>query len=161
MGSIHEYSAERLNGTDEALSTYRGKVLLVVNVASKCRFTPQYEGLEALYQKHKEAGFEILGFPCNQFGAQEPGDAGEIENFCAVNYGVSFPLFSKVKVNGPSAHPVYKFMRNEKKGLGGTSSVKWNFTKFLVDREGKVIRRFGPQDTPAMIERHILGLLGE
>jgi len=159
MATIHDFSAQRLNGDDEPLSTYKGRILLVVNVASKCGFTPQYEGLETLYKTYKDQDFEILGFPCNQFGMQEPGTAEDIENFCSLNYGVSFPLFAKVDVNGLNAHPVYKFMRKEKRGLGGSTSIKWNFTKFLVDRDGKVVKRFGPQDTPAMIERHVQGLL--
>ena len=153
--SVHDFSAKRLSGKEENLSAYKGKTLLIVNVASKCGFTPQYEGLQELYETYKDKGLEILGFPCNQFGAQEPGDEKEIASFCAVSYGVTFPMFAKVEVNGESAHPLYKFLKKEKKGLAGTEAIKWNFTKFLVDADGKVVERFGPQDTPELIGRKL------
>lgn len=147
---IYEFSAKRNDGTDEPLSVYRGKVLLVVNVASKCGFTPQYSGLEQLYRKYREQGFEILAFPSNQFGHQEPGSDAEILNFCESNYQVSFPLFSKIEVNGPGEHSLYSFLKKEKGGLAG-SRIKWNFTKFLVNREGRVVERFAPATTPEEI----------
>jgi len=156
---IYDFDATRLDGSAAAISDYKGKVLLIVNVASKCGFTPQYEGLETLYRKHKDAGLEILAFPCNQFGAQEPGDAKEIANFCSTTYEVSFPVFAKTDVNGEAAHSLYKWIKGKKPGLAGSRSIKWNFTKFLVDRDGSVVARFGPQDTPAAIEKHIVKLL--
>lgn len=159
MSELYQIEAERLAGGAEKLSAYKGQVVLVVNVASKCGFTPQYEGLEALYRQYKEDGFAVLGFPSNQFGEQEPGDAEEIANFCSLTYDVTFPMFEKVDVNGADAHPLYKWLKSEKPGLAGTKNIKWNFTKFLVDRDGKVVQRFGPQDTPAVIERHIKKLL--
>ena len=157
--SVYDFAAETLDGKPAALGDYRGQVLLIVNTASKCGFTPQYEGLEALYRKHKDQGFAVLGFPCNQFGAQEPGDAAEIAGFCAVNYGVSFPLFAKIEVNGPGADPLYTFLKKEKGGLLGSESVKWNFTKFLADRSGKVVARFAPTDKPEALAKVIEGLL--
>ena len=147
--SIYDFSAVSVDGHETPLAQYRGKVLLVVNTASKCGFTPQYAGLETLYHQFKDQGVVVLGFPCNQFGGQEPGTEGEIAQFCELNYGVSFPIFAKVDVNGAGAHPLYKFLKSEKSGILGTEGIKWNFTKFLVDREGNVVRRFAPSVTPA------------
>src|ERR1700694_1771562 len=147
--SLSELSATLLDGQPVSLSEFKGRVLLIVNSASKCGFTPQYQGLEQLYRTHKERGFEVLGFPCNQFGAQEPGTAEEIGAFCERNYGVTFPMFSKIDVNGPNTHPVYQFLKSRKRGIFGTSRIKWNFTKFLIDREGKVTRRYAPSIKPA------------
>lgn len=141
------------------LSDFKGKVLLIVNVASKCGFTPQYQGLEKLYRKYKDKGFEILAFPCNQFGNQEPGTNEEIKEFCTTNYNVTFRLFDKIEVNGPNTHPLYKFLKDAKPGLMGTKDIKWNFTKFLVDRNGFVIDRYAPQTTPESIEKDIEKLL--
>jgi glutathione peroxidase len=150
--SIYDFEAATLDGKPAPLADYRGKVLLIVNTASKCGFTPQYEGLEALWRKYKDRGLVILGFPCNQFGAQEPGDAGEIASFCSLTYDVSFPMMTKVEVNGPAAHPLYAWLKRQKKGLLGTESIKWNFTKFLIGRDGAVIERFGPTITPQALE---------
>ena len=144
----------------QSLCQYAGKVLLVVNSASYCGFTPQYEGLEALHRKYRERGLVVLGFPCNQFGHQEPGDEGEIKNFCRLQYDVTFPLFAKIEVNGAEAHPLYKLLKTTKPGLLGSTAIKWNFTKFLVGREGEVLRRYAPQDTPASLERDIEAALG-
>ena len=157
--SVYDFAAETLDGKPAALADYRGQVLLIVNTASKCGFTPQYEGLEALYRKHKDQGFAVLGFPCNQFGAQEPGDAAEIANFCALTYEVSFPMFAKIEVNGPQAHPLYAYLKGEKKGILGSEGIKWNFTKFLIDRSGKVVARYAPTDKPEAIEGDIEKLL--
>ncbi len=159
MASVHDFSARRIDGREESLAAYKGKALLIVNVASKCGFTPQYEGLQKLYEDNRARGLEVLGFPCNQFGAQEPGDEKEIQNFCSLNYGVTFPMFAKVDVNGDVAHPLWKFLKKEKKGLAGSEAIKWNFTKFLVDKEGAVVARFGPQDTPELIGRKLASLL--
>jgi glutathione peroxidase len=156
---VYEFAAETLDGKPAALADYRGQVLLIVNTASKCGFTPQYEGLEALYRRHKDQGFAVLGFPCNQFGAQEPGDAAEIANFCSLTYDVSFPMFSKVDVNGPAAHPLYAFLKKQKKGLLGSEGIKWNFTKFLVDRSGAVVERFAPTTKPEALESAVEALL--
>ncbi|MDE1937207.1 glutathione peroxidase [Bradyrhizobium sp.] len=158
MGSIYDFSAKSLAGEETPLKQFEGKVLLVVNTASACGFTPQYKGLEALQQKYAERGFSVLGFPCNQFGRQEPGTAVEIEEFCATNYAVSFPMFDKIEVNGSSAHPLYQYLRREKSGLLG-SAIKWNFTKFLVDRSGKVVGRYAPTTTPEQLTRDIEALL--
>jgi glutathione peroxidase len=157
--SVYDYTAHTLEGAETSLAEWRGKVLLVVNVASKCGFTPQYTGLEALYRKYKDRGFAILGFPCNQFGAQEPGDAAEIASFCSLTYDVSFPMMSKIEVNGPAADPLYAYLKKEKKGVLGTEAVKWNFTKFLIDREGNVVRRFAPADKPEALASAIEALL--
>jgi glutathione peroxidase len=157
--SAYDFEAQTLDGKPAPLGDYRGKVLLIVNTASKCGFTPQYEGLEALYRKHKDQGFVVLGFPCNQFGAQEPGDAAEIANFCSLTYDVSFPMFSKVDVNGPKAHPLYAFLKKEKKGLLGSEGIKWNFTKFLVGRDGEVVERFAPTTKPEALESAVEKLL--
>jgi glutathione peroxidase len=148
MTTVHDFSAKTLSGQDQSLAAYKGKVLLIVNVASKCGFTPQYEGLEALEKRYAPTGFEVLGFPCNQFGAQEPGDAAEIENFCTLTYGVSFPMFAKIDVNGDHADPLYAFLKKAKKGLLGSEGIKWNFTKFLVGKDGQVIARYAPSATP-------------
>ena len=158
--SFYDFSAQALDGNDVTMSTYKGKVVLVVNVASKCGFTPQYTGLEELYQKYKDRGLVILGFPCNQFGNQEPGTSAEIKQFCSLTYPVTFPIFSKVEVNGDNAHPLYKFLKHEQSGLLGSEAVKWNFTKFLVDRSGKVVDRYAPQTTPASMAGDIEKLLG-
>ena len=159
MTTIADFTVTTNRGEELDLAEKKGKVLLVVNTASKCGFTPQYDGLEDLYQKYKDQGFEVLGFPCNQFGAQEPGNADEIAEFCKVNFGVTFPLMEKVDVNGPEASPVFDWMKGEAKGLMGSTGIKWNFTKFLVDRDGKVVKRFAPQDAPGSIARHIEKLL--
>ncbi|MFZ1742647.1 MAG: glutathione peroxidase [Pontixanthobacter sp.] len=159
MTTIAEFSVKKPDGSDLDLSEKLGKVLLVVNTASKCGFTPQYDGLEELHKKFGDQGFEVLGFPCNQFGGQEPGNAEEIDQFCKVNFGVTFPLMQKIEVNGDGASPLFDWMKAEAPGLMGSKSVKWNFTKFLIDREGKVVRRYAPTDTPARIEKDIAKLL--
>jgi glutathione peroxidase len=159
MASIYDFSAKTIDGTEQALDAYRGKALLIVNVASKCGFTPQYEGLEALYRKLHDQGFVVLGFPCDQFGHQEPGNEAEIKNFCSLNYDVSFPLFAKIDVNGADTHPLYKYLKHEAKGVLGSESVKWNFTKFLVDKAGSVIKRYAPNDTPQSIEKDVVAAL--
>ncbi|AWW74930.1 glutathione peroxidase [Erythrobacter sp. KY5] len=159
MTTIADFEVTTNRGEALDLATKKGKVLLVVNTASKCGFTPQYDGLEKLYQDFKDKDFEVLGFPCNQFGAQEPGNADEIAEFCKVNFGVTFPLMAKIDVNGPDASPLFDWMKNEKKGVMGSKSIKWNFTKFLIDRDGNVVKRYGPQDTPRMIARDIEKLL--
>jgi glutathione peroxidase len=157
--TIADFDARLPNGDRINLADRLGKVLLIVNTASKCGFTPQYEGLEELWQRHRDAGFEILAFPCNQFGAQEPGTADEIESFCKVNFGLSFPLMGKVDVNGENAEPLFNWLKKEAPGLLGTKAIKWNFTKFLIDRQGKVVRRYAPTDKPADIEGDIIALL--
>ncbi|MCR9179745.1 MAG: glutathione peroxidase [Erythrobacteraceae bacterium] len=159
MTTIADFTVATNRGESLDLSAKLGTVLLVVNTASKCGFTPQYDGLEKLYQQFRDKGFEVLGFPCNQFGGQEPGNADEIAEFCKVNFGVTFPLMAKVEVNGPEASPLFDWMKKEAKGLMGSTSIKWNFTKFLVDREGHVVKRYGPQDTPAAIAKDIAKLL--
>jgi glutathione peroxidase len=159
MASFYDFEAETLDGKPAPLADYRGKVVLVVNTASKCGFTGQYEGLEALYRKHRDRGLVVLGFPCNQFGQQEPGDAAEIASFCSLTYEVDFPMMRKVDVNGPKAHPLYAFLKHEKKGLLGTEAIKWNFTKFLVDRSGQVVGRFAPTVEPKALEGAIEALL--
>jgi glutathione peroxidase len=159
MSSVYDFSAETLEGRLVSLADYRGKVMLIVNTASKCGFTPQYEGLEALYKAHADEGLVVLGFPCNQFGAQEPGDAAEIANFCSLTYDVSFPMFAKIDVNGPQAHPLYQFLKKAKKGILGSEGIKWNFTKFLVNKSGEVVARYAPTDAPAAIEGDIKKLL--
>jgi len=158
---IYEYSARTIAGEPVSLSIYRGKVCLIVNVASECGFTPQYRGLEELYQRHRARGFVVLGFPCNQFGAQEPGDEGAIQAFCSANFGVTFPLFAKIDVKGPAAHPLFRHLTSRRRGLLGTRAIKWNFTKFLVDRTGLVQHRFGPRTPPAQLEPAIVALLGQ
>ncbi|WP_346295237.1 glutathione peroxidase [Rhodopseudomonas sp. P1] len=158
MASIYDFTAKSLAGKDVALKDFEGKVLLIVNTASACGFTPQYKGLEALQQKYAARGFSVLGFPCNQFGAQEPGNEAQIAQFCSTNYGVSFPMFAKIDVNGAGAHPLYKFLKDEKGGLLG-SAIKWNFTKFLVDRSGRVVSRHAPTTTPEALSKEIETLL--
>jgi glutathione peroxidase len=157
--SVHDFSARLLNGEEVSLSRWRGQVLLIVNTASACGFTPQYAGLEDLYEQFGGDGLTVLGFPCNQFGEQEPGDAAAISEFCARNYRVTFPLFEKIEVNGPDAHPLFHHLKKEKSGLLGTESIKWNFTKFLVDRGGKVVARYAPQTKPEELEGPIRKLL--
>ena len=159
MTTIADFTVTNNRGEEIDLATKQGKVLLVVNTASKCGFTPQYDGLEELYQQFKDRDFEVLGFPCNQFGAQEPGNADEIAEFCKVNFGVTFPLMAKIDVNGPDASPLFDWMRHEKKGLLGSTSIKWNFTKFLIDRDGNVVKRYAPQDAPKTIAKDIEKLL--
>lgn len=159
MTSIYDFSAKTLDGKDVSLGDWRGKVMLIVNTASKCGFTYQYGGLEALHRDYAARGLAVLGFPCNQFGKQEPGDAAEIANFCSLTYDVTFPMFAKIVVNGDNAHPLYKWISKEKRGFLGSSRIKWNFTKFLVDRSGKVVGRFGPTTKPEALKAAIEGLL--
>lgn len=159
MSTVYDFSATSLSGDEIPLKQYAGKVLLIVNTASKCGFTPQYSGLEALQEKYGARGFEVLGFPCNQFAGQEPGNAEEIKNFCSLNYNVTFPLFAKVAVNGQEAHPLFRFLKSAKRGLLGSQSIKWNFTKFLVDRNGTVVERYGPTTKPEAIQSRIESLL--
>ena len=159
MSKIHEIPVKAANGSETNLSDQSDNVLLIVNVASKCGFTPQYEGLEALQKRYGDKGFSVLGFPCNQFGAQEPGDAEEIANFCKLTYGVDFPLYAKVDVNGDTAAPLYQHLKNEAPGLLGSKKIKWNFTKFLVDKAGKVVKRYAPQTKPEDIAGDIEALL--
>lgn len=159
MSDFYGFSAEALMGSDQGFSDFEGKVVLIVNTASKCGFTPQYKGLEALYQKYKGRGLVVLGFPCNQFGKQEPGDEGEIGEFCERNFGVTFPLFAKVDVNGDNAHPLFAHLKKRAPGFLGTESIKWNFTKFLVAKDGKAIKRFAPKDKPQALESAIEALL--
>lgn len=159
MSTVYDFSATSLSGDEIPLKQYAGKVLLIVNTASKCGFTPQYSGLEALQEKYAARGFEVLGFPCNQFAGQEPGNAEEIKNFCSLNYNLTFPLFAKVAVNGQEAHPLFRFLKSAKRGLLGSQSIKWNFTKFLVDRNGTVVERYGPTTKPEAIQSRIESLL--
>ena len=159
MTTIADFTVESSNGSKLDLSEKKGKVLLVVNTASKCGFTPQYKGLEEVFQDYKDKGFEVLAFPCNQFGGQEPGGQDEIEQFCEVNFGLSFPLMKKVDVNGAEASPLFDWMKGEAPGLMGSKSIKWNFTKFLIDRDGNVVKRYAPQDTPDRIRKDIEKLL--
>ena len=159
MTKLTDFPVRLADGTMGDLSAYAGKVLLIVNTASKCGFTPQYEGLEELYREYKDRGFEVLAFPCNQFGAQEPGDAAEIANFCSLTYDVSFPVMAKIDVNGDDADPIFKHLKQEKTGLLG-SGIKWNFTKFLVDRDGKVVSRHAPTTKPEQLRKEIEELLG-
>ena len=148
MATAYDFSARDIQGHEQSLADYRGKVLLVVNVASKCGFTPQYAGLEKLWRQYRDRGLVVLGFPCDQFGHQEPGDEAEIRNFCSLSYDVDFPMFAKVEVNGGGAHPLWKWLKNEKAGLLGIEAIKWNFTKFLVGKDGHVVKRFAPNDDP-------------
>ena len=157
--SIYDAEISTLEGQKASLSDYEGKALLLVNVASKCGLTPQYKGLQEIYQQFSARGFEVLGFPCNQFGKQEPGDAGQIGAFCEKNYGVTFPMFAKIEVNGANAHPLYKYLKDKEPGLLGIEAIKWNFTKFLVDRKGSVIKRYAPQTKPESITEDIEKLL--
>ena len=159
MSSFYDLSAQRLDGSAQPMADLKGKVVLVVNVASKCGFTPQYAGLEALWRKYYERGLVILGFPCNQFGHQEPGDAEDIGKFCSLTYHVTFPMFAKVDVNGAGTHPVYQHLKAEAPGVLGTEGIKWNFTKFLLDKNGKVVQRFAPTDKPEDLAKDIERLL--
>jgi glutathione peroxidase len=157
--TLYDFTAQRLNGEPQALDAYRGKVVLIVNTASQCGFTPQYTGLEELYRRFKDQGFVVLGFPCNQFGAQEPGDAEAIGQFCQTRFDVSFPLFAKIDVNGDNAHPLYTWLKHEAAGILGTEAIKWNFTKFLINREGKVIDRYAPATRPDELAEAVEALL--
>jgi len=157
--TLYDFSAERLNGDQHSLDVYRGKVLLIVNTASHCGFTPQYTGLEKLYRQFRERGLVVLGFPCNQFGEQEPGDAEAIGQFCQTRFDVSFPLFAKIDVNGDNAHPLYAWLKHEAAGILGTEAIKWNFTKFLVDRDGKVVHRYAPATRPEELTDAVEALL--
>jgi glutathione peroxidase len=159
MTSIYDFSAKTIDGAEQKLGAYHGKTMLIVNVASKCGFTPQYEGLEAMYRKFEDKGLVVLGFPCDQFGHQEPGNEAEIKNFCSLNYEVSFPMFAKIDVNGSGTHPLYKYLKHEAKGLLGSEAIKWNFTKFLVDKNGNVVKRYAPTDTPQGIEKEVAAAL--
>jgi glutathione peroxidase len=160
MNPIYDIAVKTIDGETEKLAAFDGKVMLVVNVASKCGFTPQYEGLEALYRQFRDRGLVVLGFPCDQFGHQEPGAEAEIKTFCQQQYDVSFPLFAKIEVNGEGTHPLYRVLKSEARGLLGTQAIKWNFTKFLIDKGGKVLKRFAPTDRPADLAREIEPLLG-
>ncbi len=159
MTSIYDFEAETIRGESKTLGDYKGKVVLIVNTASKCGFTPQFEGLETLYNTYKDQGLVIAGFPCNQFGHQDPGANDEIQEFCQMNYGVSFPMFAKIDVNGSNAHPLFQHLKKEAPGVLGSKNIKWNFTKFLVDREGNVVKRFGSNTKPKDIEKDIKALL--
>ncbi|MFC7371883.1 glutathione peroxidase [Fictibacillus iocasae] len=161
MTTVYDFTATNIKGEEVPLDQYRGKVLLIVNTASKCGFTPQYEGLQQLYKELKEEGLEILGFPCNQFGAQEPGSENDIQEFCQLNYGVSFPMFGKVDVKGDNASPLFHYLSKEAPGILGSKSIKWNFTKFLIDRNGRVVSRFAPTDKPEALKNSIQELLSE
>lgn len=153
--SIYNYSAKTISGEEVSLEKYKGKVLLIVNTASKCGFTPQFDGLQKVYEKYQENGLEILGFPSNQFMQQEPGEGDEIEQFCKVNYGVTFQMFDKIDVNGDGAHPLYNYLKSEAPGFLGTKGIKWNFTKFLISKEGKVLKRYSPKTKPEDIVKDI------
>ena len=157
--TVYEFSAQTVGGKEQSLDTYEGKVLLVVNTASKCGFTPQFAGLEELYEKYRDQGLEILGFPCNQFGNQDPGSNDEIQEFCQLNYGVSFPMFAKIEVNGSGTDPLFKHLKKAAPGALGTERIKWNFTKFLVDADGKVVKRYAPTVKPKDIEKDVKKLL--
>jgi glutathione peroxidase len=159
MTSVYDCSAEMLAGGTQSLADYRGRPMLIVNTASECGFTPQYAGLQKLHESYGGQGLAVLGFPCNQFGGQEPGEAGEIAGFCTTNYGVGFPMFAKVEVNGPAAHPLFDYLKGEARGLLGTRRIKWNFTKFLVDREGHVVSRHAPSATPESLRPAIEAVL--
>ena len=159
MSTVHEFEARSLEGKPVSLRDYDGKVMLIVNTASKCGFTPQYEGLEAIYKRYRDRGLVILGFPCNQFGEQEPGSADEIGAFCQKNYGVSFPMFDKIDVNGDHAHPLYQWLKKSAPGLLGSERIKWNFTKFLLDRQGNVVERYAPVTKPQDVAQDIETLL--
>ena len=159
MASLYDIEVRAMDGKTQPLAAYRGKTLLVVNVASRCGFTPQYTGLEALYRKYKDQGLVVLGFPCNQFGRQEPGTEAEIQQFCATTYDVTFPLFAKIDVNGPATDPLYEFLKSSRPGLLGTEAIKWNFTKFLVNGRGEVVARYAPSDTPEKIDQAVAGVL--
>ena len=160
MTSIYDFSARDIDGNERSLAEWRGKTMLVVNVASKCGFTPQYTGLEALWQADRDKGLVVLGFPCDQFGHQEPGSEAQIQDFCTSEYDVTFPLFVKTEVNGEGTHPLYRVLKSEARGLLGTQAIKWNFTKFLIDKAGQVVRRYAPTDKPENLARDIEPLLG-
>jgi glutathione peroxidase len=157
--SLYDFEVRSIDGRPTTLGEFRGQVLLIVNVASRCSLTPQYAGLESLYKQFHGQGLSVLGFPCNQFAHQESGDEAAIQQFCSLTYNVSFPLFAKIDVNGPNAHPLYQFLKSERPGILGTKSIKWNFTKFLIDRSGQVVKRFAPQSRAKGIERAIVGML--
>jgi len=157
--SVYDFTCQTITGEEKPLADFEGKLLLIVNTASKCGFTPQFEGLEKLYEKYKKKGLVILGFPCNQFARQDPGSEEEIQEFCQVNYGVNFPMFGKIRVNGSGTDPLYQYLKKEAPGRLGTEAIKWNFTKFLVDRKGKVVRRYAPLETPEEIEKDIKKML--
>jgi glutathione peroxidase len=157
--SIYDFRANTIDGVEQSMQAYRDQVLLIVNVASKCGFTPQYTGLEALYRKLHPRGFSVLGFPCDQFGKQEPGDEREIRSFCSLTYDVTFPMFAKIEVNGAGAHPLYKYLKRQQPGILGSEAIKWNFTKFLIGRDGEVVKRFGSMDKPEAIEARVTALL--
>jgi len=159
MTSIYDFTARDIDGRERSLSEFRGKTLLIVNTASQCGFTYQYEGLEALHRKYADKGVEVLGFPCNQFGKQEPGNAEEIKNFCSLTYDVTFPMFAKIDVNGPKTHPLYDYLKSEKRGFLGSKSIKWNFTKFLIGRDGEIRARFAPNVKPEALDGVIAKLL--
>ena len=159
MANVYDFTVKNIRGKNVKLDSFKGKALLIVNTASECGFTPQYKGLEKLYEKLQDKGLEILGFPCNQFGAQEPGTEKEIATFCEVNYGVTFPMFAKIDVNGDDTAPLYRYLKKEKPGLLGSEAIKWNFTKFLVDRKGNVVERYAPNAEPESIEPDIKKLL--
>lgn len=157
--SIYQFTASTISGHDKSLADFKGKVLLIVNTASKCGFTPQFAGLEALYKKFADKGFTVLGFPCNQFNHQDPGSNEEIASFCRMNYGVTFPMFAKIEVNGPNTHPLFRYLKEQAPGLLGSTGIKWNFTKFLVDKKGRVVKRYAPTTRPSDIEKDIARLL--
>jgi len=156
---VYEFKVKKANGAEVLMKDFEGKVLLIVNVASECGFTKQYEGLQALYEKYQSKGLEIIGFPCNQFGGQEPGNDAEIQDFCTGRFGVKFPVFAKVEVNGANADPLFNYLKKEAKGILGTEGIKWNFTKFLISKQGEVVKRFAPNDTPESLEKDIEKLL--
>jgi glutathione peroxidase len=155
MSSVYDFSAQTIQGQPVELSRFKGQVLLIVNTASECGFTPQFKGLQALFERYADRGFAVVGFPSNEFGGQDPGDNGEIASFCELNYGVSFPMMSKVEVNGGNAHPLWKWLKGEKPGFLGTEAIKWNFTKFLVGKDGQVIKRYAPQEEPEKLAKDI------
>ncbi|MDP3422653.1 MAG: glutathione peroxidase [Burkholderiaceae bacterium] len=157
--NLQDIAVQTIDGSQQTLADYQGKTLLVVNVASKCGFTPQYKGLEELYQRYKDQGFAVLGFPCDQFGNQEPGTDADIAQFCSLTYAVTFPMFAKVEVNGAHAHPLFKVLKSAAPGLLGSEGIKWNFTKFLVDATGQTVKRYAPTDTPASLAKHIEAML--
>jgi len=159
MMGIYDFRVSSIDGIEQSLEQYRGQALLIVNVASKCGFTPQYTGLEALYRKLQPRGFNVLGFPCDQFGHQEPGDEKEIKSFCSLKYDVTFPMFAKIQVNGSNTHPLFQYLKKEQPGILGSEGIKWNFTKFLIDRTGQVQHRYGPVDKPESLEPAIIALL--
>ncbi|MCC6158630.1 MAG: glutathione peroxidase [Deltaproteobacteria bacterium] len=158
--TVYDFSAKRLDGTDQSLADFKGQVLLIVNTASECGFTPQYEGLQTLHDELQARGFAVLGFPCNQFGGQEPGSDEQIASFCKLNYGVTFPMFSKIEVNGDGTHPLYVYLKNSQKGVLGSEGIKWNFTKFLIGKDGKTVKRYAPNAKPEEIKADIEKLLG-